>query len=63
MSDKDRINKDQTADRERARNSEFEIAGNMQEKGHNPSPSDRDRGEVSDSEPEEAGGAGGTRRR
>ena len=63
MSDKDRINKDQTAGGERDQNSEFEIAGNMREKGQNPSPGDRDRGERSDSEAEEARGSGGTRRR
>ena len=63
MSDKDRINKDETADRERDRNSEFEIAGNVEEKGQDPSPDNRDRGEQSDAEPEGAGGAGGTRRR
>ena len=63
MSDKDRINKDETADRELDRDSEFAIAGNVEEKRQDPSPGNRGRGEHSDAEPEGAGGAGGTRRR
>ena len=63
LDDKDAINKTQTADRERDRDREFGTDGNVREKGQDPSPGDRARGERSDAEPEQSGGAGGTKRR
>ena len=62
VDDKDRINKQRTGEEERD-DREFRIAGNVREKGQDPSPGDRARGERSEAEPEEAGGAGGTKRR
>ncbi len=50
MSNPGQINKDPTSDRERDRDGEFEIAGNVRESGQDPSPGDRDRGERSDAE-------------
>lgn len=42
----DRINKERTSDAER-RKEEFEIAGNARQRGEDPSPDDRERGERS----------------
>jgi len=47
MDDKDRIGKQPTSDGERGRDDEFAIAGNAREKGQDPSPDDRRRGERS----------------
>jgi hypothetical protein len=63
VDDKDAINKTKTEDLEEARDRAFDIAGNVREKNQKPSPDDRDRGELSDAEPEAEGGAGGNRRR
>ena len=63
MSDKDAINKQPTSVRERDEDAEFDVTGNVRDKGQDPSPGDRDRGERSEAEPDGAGGAGGTRRR
>ena len=57
---KDRINKQPTSAAEGAEETEFEISGNVREKGQDPSPDDRDRGERSDAEP--AGAEGRARR-
>ncbi len=62
MDDKDRINKDSTTEMDREGADEFDIAGNVRDKGQSPSPGDRDRGELSEAEPEGEGGAGGTKR-
>ena len=62
VDDKDAINKRPTADRQPGREGEFEIAGNVREKGQDPSPDNRNRGELSDSELESEGGSGGTKR-
>ena len=50
-SEKSRLNKEPTSHRERDREDEFEIAGNVRTKGEDPSPDDRDRGERSSREP------------
>ena len=63
MDDKDAINKERTGDREEDGAAGSEMVGNVREKGQDPSPGDRDRGERSDAEPDREGGAGGTRRR
>jgi len=47
----DRTNKDPTSTAEGAEGREFDIAGNMRERGEDPSPDDRDRGETSSREP------------
>jgi len=48
---RDRINKIPTSDAERDTDGEFDVTGNVREKGQDPSPGDRDRGERSDKEP------------
>jgi hypothetical protein len=53
MDNKDRIDKQRTSDAERSREDEFGLAGNVREKGQDPSPGDRARGERSDKDPVE----------
>ena len=53
----DRINKQPTSEAEGGAEREFDIAGNVRERGEDPSPDDRDRGERSDKE--EAGAEDG----
>ena len=48
---KDRVNKTPTSDIERDTDAEFDVTGNVREKGEDPSPDDRDRGERSEKEP------------
>ena len=47
---KDRINKTPTSAAEDPKGREFDIAGNVRERGEDPSPDDRDRGERSGKE-------------
>ena len=54
---KDRLNKTPTEEAEGRTEGEFDIAGNVRERGEDPSPGDRDRGERSSKEP--AGAEGG----
>ena len=56
---KDRINKEPTSAVERPDEEKFGGAGNVRERGEDPSPDDRERGERSDAEPAETAGAGG----
>ena len=58
MDDKDRINKAATSDVEGDPEREFDISGNVREKGQDPSPDDRDRGERSEAEFPGPGDAG-----
>jgi hypothetical protein len=62
VSRKDAINKEATSDRQRKREDESAIGGNVRRKGQDPSPDDRERGEISDAEPQGAVDVGGTRR-
>jgi hypothetical protein len=48
---KDRLNKRPTSEAEGRTDAEFDQAGNVGEKGQDPSPGDRDRGERSEREP------------
>ena len=55
---KDRINKRPTSEAEGKTDEEFDVTGNVREKGQDPSPDDRDRGERSDKEPADLGEVG-----
>ena len=48
---KDRINKAPTSAFERDPEKEFDVTGNVREKGQDPSPDDRERGERSEADP------------
>jgi hypothetical protein len=50
VDDKDSINKQPTSEAEAGRDAETGIVGNVREKGQDPSPDDRERGERSDAE-------------
>ena len=56
---KGRINKDPTAAAEGREEREFDIAGNVGERGEDPSPDNRERGETSSREPAGADDRGG----
>ena len=56
---KDRINKQPTSAVESGDTAGLEIAGNVREKGQDPSPDDRDRGERSERERAGPGDGGG----
>ena len=49
--DNDRINKDPTPAAEGTEARDFDIAGNVRDRGEDPSPDNRDRGEASSKEP------------
>ena len=53
IGEKSRIDKPRTSDveREKAGIDEYDLAGNVRERGEDPSPDDRDRGERSSAEP------------
>ena len=48
---KDRLNKRPTSEAEGDNDAEFDVTGNVRDKGQDPSPDDRDRGERSDKAP------------
>lgn len=54
---KDRIDKNSTSAVERPNAEAFEVAGNVRDRGQDPSPDDRERGEISDAQPADAEGA------
>ena len=58
MNDKDRINKQPTSETREEGGGRRAVAGNVREKGQDPSPDDRERGERSDAEPAGAGDRG-----
>ncbi len=55
---KDRINKQPTSAAQDGAEREFDVTGNVRERGEDPSPDDRDRGERSGKEPAAARDSG-----
>ncbi len=55
---KDRINKQPTSAAQGGAERELDMTGNVRERGEDPSPDDRDRGERSSKEPAAAGDSG-----
>ena len=55
---KDRVNKTPTSEAEGDTDAEFDVTGNVREKGQDPAPGDRDRGERSEKEPAGADASG-----
>ena len=58
VDDRDAIDKQSTSEAEAGRDAEPGIAGNVREKGQDPSPDDRERGERSDAQGAVAGETG-----
>lgn len=58
MDDKDAINKQSTSEARAEDEQGVPIAGNVRDKGQDPSPDDRERGERSDAEPTGSGEGG-----